>query len=284
MNTARHGGRAAGLAATCALVLVAGFAGCAKQDAARAPGAVGAATDSAGQVRFERVLGAPGDTVVGYARYVLVAPPPDRVPGVSALAESLRTALAWAIGEGEAGTDGRPLPADSLAARFLEGYRSFRADFPGARQEWTIEREIALETLPFGLSTIRMQDVRFTGGAHGAANTFYRSYDPQSGAQLRLGDLADAAGLDSLRVIGEAAFRVERQVPAGTSLQQAGFFVWDDSSFALSENFGVTHAGLVFQYNAYDVAPYALGPTTITLPWDAVRPHLRADGPLKMAK
>ena len=52
----------------------------------------------------------------------------------------------------------------------------------------------------------------------------------------------------------------------------------------LSDNFGVMREGLVFHYNPYDVAPFALGPTTITLPWAAVGRHVRADGPLKMAK
>ena len=46
----------------------------------------------------------------------------------------------------------------------------------------------------------------------------------------------------------------------------------------------VTRGGLVFHYNAYDVAAYASGPTTITLPWAAVSRHVRPDGPLKMAK
>ncbi len=283
MTPAPAAPRGALLAAMVALALVAGLAGCARKDAARAP-ADSTAADSAGMVRFERVLGAPGDTVTGYARYALLAPRADRVPGMSAVAESLRAALAWAMAEGQAGADGRPLPADSLAARLIEDYRTFRADFPDSRQEWTIDREITLETMAFGLSTIRIDDVRYTGGAHGAANTFYKSFDPESGAQLRLGDLADAAGLDSLRVLGEAAFRAERGIAPGTTLQDAGFFVWDDSRFALSDNFGVTRAGLVFHYNAYDVAPYALGPTTITLPWADVSRHLRADGPLRMAR
>ncbi len=270
-----------GLALTVALA--GGFAGCAKKDAVHGA-ADSTVSDDDGIVRFERAYGATGDSLAGSARYVLVTPRPERIPGVSALAESLRAAIAWAAAEGQAGVDGRPLPVDSVAARFVANYQEFRSEFKDARQEWSVEREVALETLPFGLSTLKIDDVRYEGGAHGMANTFYQSFDPASGARLRLGDVADRAGLDSLRVLGEVAFRRERDIPATSSLQQAGFFVWDDSTFALSENFGVMRSGLVFHYNAYDVAPYASGPTTITLPWASVSKFVRADGPLKMAK
>ncbi len=268
---------------TVALALLAGLAGCSKQDG-MSGSADSTASDDGGIVRFERAYGATGDSVAGSARYVLVTPRPERVPGVSVLAESLRAAIAWAAAEGQAGVDGRPLPVDSVAARFVANYQEFRAQFNDARQEWSVEREVALETLPFGLSTLKIDDVRYEGGAHGMANTFYQSFDPASGARLRLGDVADRAGLDSLRVLGELAFRRERDIPATSSLQQAGFFVWDDSTFALSENFGATRDGLLFHYNAYDVASYASGPTTITLPWADVSRFVRADGPLKMAR
>jgi hypothetical protein len=46
----------------------------------------------------------------------------------------------------------------------------------------------------------------------------------------------------------------------------------------------VTRAGLVFHWNPYDIAPYSEGPSTITLPWEAVRRFIRADGPLAVAR
>lgn len=270
-------------AAAAALALLAGFAGCAKKDGVSGS-ADSTASDGSGIVRFERAYGATGDSLAGSARYVLVTPQPERVPGVSALAESLRAAIAWAAAEGQAGPDGRPLPVDSVATRFVANYQAFRAQFNDVHQEWSVDRAVALEILPFGLSTLKIDDVRYEGGAHGMANTFYQSFDPASGARLRLGDIADRAGLDSLRLLGEAAFRAERGVSADSTLESANFFVWDDTGFLLSENFGVMRSGLVFHYNAYDVAPYASGPTTITLPWAAVSRFVRADGPLKMAK
>ena len=275
--------------AAAALACAALLAGCTPRapggGAAPAPASGGAAKpDSAGQLRLERSRGAPGDTVEGYARYSVEWPDPKAIAGKSALAESLRAAIAWHVAEGELDVSGRPLPPDSLAARFLDGHESFMREFPGGPREWNIDRKITLETLPFGLSTLRIDDARYEGGAHGMAARFYRSYDPRTGAVLRLADLIDAAGRDSLRELGEQVFRAERNFDPGVDLKSMGWFVWSENGFELSENFGVTHAGLVFHWNPYDIAPYAAGPSTITLPWESVRRFLRADGPLAVAR
>jgi hypothetical protein len=272
--------------AACAAVLALA-AGCAQPPAGgNRTAAPDSAADSslAGMLRLERARGAPGDTVAGYARYTVAWPDPERIPGSSALAESLRAAIAWHAAEGQLDAAGRPLPPDSLAERFLAGHAQFVAEFPGGPREWNIDRTITLETLPFGLSTLRIDDARYEGGAHGMAATFWRSYDPRTGAVLRLADVADAAGRDSLRVLGERAFRAAREIPPGADLKEAGFFLWEAGGFELSENFGVTRAGLVFHWNPYDIAAYAAGPTEITLPWDAVQRFLRADGPLGAAR
>jgi hypothetical protein len=226
----------------------------------------------------------PGDPDSGYAVYRVDWPDPAAVAGTTPLAESLRVAIAWAVAEGRSDAAGRPLPPDSLAARFLAGHAQIVAAFPGGPRDWNITRDIALETLPFGLSTLRIEDVRYEGGAHGMARITYQSFDPATGARLRLVDLADSTGRDSLEAMGERAFRAARELSEDVDLQEAGFFVWNGGDFALSENFGVTRAGLVFHWNPYDIAPYSEGPSTITLPWEAVRRFIRADGPLAAAR
>ena len=279
-----HAGAAAAGGVLAALALV---AGCGPRDTDRAAGpasadSTAAASDVAGpgMRRLERSRGVPGDTLQGFALYRVDWPDSSALPGPGPLADSLRAAIAFAVAEGQFDAAGRPLPADSVAARFLAGHAEFRRTFPEGPGEWNIERRIALETLPFGLSTLRIDDTRYEGGAHGMTSVIWQSFDPATGRRLRLSDLATGAHRDSLRALAERAFREAKGVAPGADLKAQGWFVWDGGDFALPENFGVTRDGLVFHWNPYDIAPYAAGPATITLPWNAVRPHLRQGGPL----
>jgi len=265
---------AAGLAAGC---------GPRGADRAAAPAADAVATRS-GKLHLARARGAPGDTITGHATYEVEWPDPAAIPGTSRLADSVRLAIRWAAAESAADGAGRPLPPDSLAARFLASHARTVREFPHGPREWSIRRRITLETLAFGLVTLRTEDERHEGGAHGMATTIYTSFDPKTGVRLRLADVIDPAGRDSLRAAGERAFRAAHAIAPGADLEAAGFFTGKGGRFELSDNFGVTRAGLVFHWNPYDIAPYSSGPSTITLPWDEVRPHLKADGPLAMGR
>jgi hypothetical protein len=231
---------------------------------------------------LERSRGAPGDSVQGRAVYRVEWPAPSRLPAPGPLADSLRRAIDFALAEGQLDAAGRPLPPDTIAARFLANHADFRRTFPEGPGEWNITRSIALETMPSGPATLRIDDERYEGGAHGMTSVTWQSFDPATGRRLRLEDLATGAHLDSLRMLGERAFRASKDLPPGADLKNQGWF-WETGRFALPDNFGVTRDGLVFHWNSYDIAPYASGPSTITLPWSEVWPHLRAGGPLASA-
>ncbi|MEO6461681.1 MAG: RsiV family protein [Candidatus Eisenbacteria bacterium] len=272
--------RRAGLAL---LALLASGAGCGQRSDETAQAPVPPAAPAPDSVAGRRVLvrerGAPGDSIQGHAVYRVEWPDSSLLPGSGPLADSVRAAIAFAVAEGQLDGAGRPLPADSLAGRFLAGHADLRRSFPEGPGEWNITRSITLETLPFGLSTLRIDDERYEGCAHGMTSVVWQSFDPATGRRLRLSDLATGAPMDSLRALGERAFRVAKGLPPGEDLKNHGWF-WETGRFALPDNFGVTRAGLVFHWNPYDIAPYASGASSITLPWSAVRPHLRSDGPL----
>jgi hypothetical protein len=249
---------------------------------AGAPGDTTAAAAESAQARgtlvLERSRGAAGDRVEGHAVYRVEWPDPSRLPAPGPLADSLRRAIAFALAEGQLDATGRALPPDSVASRFLANHADFRRTFPEGPGEWNITRSIALVALPPGPATLRIDDDRYEGGAHGMTSVVWQSFDPATGRRLRLADLATGAGMDSLRALGERAFRASKDLPPGADLKNQGWF-WETGRFALPDNFGVTRDGLVFHWNSYDIAPYASGPSTITLPWSDVRPHLRHDWP-----
>jgi hypothetical protein len=50
----------------------------------------------------------------------------------------------------------------------------------------------------------------------------------------------------------------------GQSFADAGFYI-NDGDFVLNDNIGITEDAVIVHFNAYEIAPYSLGPTTIEL-------------------
>ena len=156
---------------------------------------------------LERTRGAPGDSVEGYAIYRVEWPDSTLLPpGPGPLADSVRYAIAYALAEGQLDGVGRPVAADVVAARFLAGHAEFRREFPQGPGEWQIERRITIETLPFGMTTLKIEDTRYEGGARWLDRGSRRSPTNCRGRRLALKDLATGAHMDSLVGIGERAF------------------------------------------------------------------------------
>ena len=270
--------------ASCALAIVLAAGGCGGRGGDQGDAVDTTATADTSGLRGMRVLerarGAPGDSVQGYAIYRVEWPDSTMLPpGPSPLADSVKAAVAYALAEGQLDSFGRPVAPETVADRWIAGHAEFRREFPAGPGEWQIERSLTIETLPFGLTTLRILDTRYEGGAHGNSSIVYQVFDPTTGRRLTLSDLATGAGMDSLRALGERAFLIDKGLTSPAEIKSEGWF-WESGRFALSENFGVMREGLVFHWNAYDINSYAAGPTTITLPWSAVKPYLKPNGPL----
>lgn len=164
---------------------------------------------------------------------------------------------------------------EALADDFLARFETFQRDFPDAPGGWYVERSI--ETLHHDDSVVgfRVVDSSFTGGAH--PNTFetYTSLYLTTGRPVALDDLLVAGNRERLLEIAERRFRQVRGLAADEDLGEAGFWFsggpGGDSgdsgevTFELTDNFALTADGLLFHYNPYDIAPYALGPTTLEI-------------------
>ena len=75
---------------------------------------------------------------------------------------------------------------------------------------------------------------------------------------------------EELRKLGEDQFRLVRDLSQDEDLGEAGFW-FDDNKFSLNDNFALTEDGIRFFYNSYEIAPYALGTTDITISYDSIK-------------
>jgi hypothetical protein len=115
----------------------------------------------------------------------------------------------------------------------------------------------------------------YTGGAHGSFSTNSFVVDPAAIKRLTIDDLF--SNREELRRLLEAELRRRYELPKGAPLSEAGFF---EDQVELPENFFLsqdaperlsgnsTDGGpfISFLWNAYEIAPYVMGPITATLP------------------
>lgn len=182
----------------------------------------------------------------------------------------------------EGGEPGVVVSADSLMRQFLDSYRDFMQSFPEAPGSWSIVRSVRPIWNDRGVLSLAFTEESYTGGAHPNAGTKLLSLDATSGRRLRLSDLFQEGYEAPLQALGEKAFRAAHGLGPADDLDAAGFW-FEGGRFRLSENLAVTEAGLEVHYDAYEVAPYAMGPTDLTLSRASLARWAKPGGPLAAA-
>ena len=132
---------------------------------------------------------------------------------------------------------------------------------------WRIERTIDVISDTLGMLTLDVAEFRFTGGAHPTTMHLLYMLEPSTMRTMTLEDIIPPGSRDHLRSLAEAAFRRARNLKPGESMAEAGF-TFPRGNFELTMNVGLTHEGMLFYYNPYEIAPYVMGPTAVVVPWE----------------
>lgn len=169
----------------------------------------------------------------------------------------------------------QPASLDELANLFIGDYLKD----PSPIGHWELERNMEAVYAHDGLVTLSLSENGYTGGAHPFNGQRYFVLDMQSGKQLTLNDLLSPGYEGTLNTAGERAFRATRELSPDASLEAEGFW-FDNDTFKVNTNFGVLADGLGFVFNAYEVAPYAMGPTEFTIPYEDIRALIPENSPL----
>ena len=124
------------------------------------------------------------------------------------------------------------------------------------------------------LLTIQFESYAYTGGAHPNSNVSLYTFDRQTGRSLTLNDLV--ADTTALRRVVEQAFRTHQELKPQDNLEERGYFL-QNGRFPLPANVGMGRAGMIFYYNPYEVAAYAVGPIELTIPYGQLKKVLREE-------
>ncbi len=149
------------------------------------------------------------------------------------------------------------------AMKFGNAFEVLQKQAPEETLGWVVEIEGQVLFQNERVASIGFDCYSFTGGAHPNSFTQLLNFDLKTGKPLTWQDLL--LDEEALKTLAESRFKQARKLPENADLTREGFF-WD-GAFVLPENFAFTEQGLLFHYNPYEVAAYALGPTRFTIPY-----------------
>jgi len=149
---------------------------------------------------------------------------------------------------------------EELTAAFLAEHRAFVQEFPDATADWSIDIAVDAIYNSAKVVTLDITESAYTGGAHPNSRRQLATFEVPTGQFLGVDDLAvDVAGLT--RIV-EERFRRARNLGEDEDLAAAGFW-FTDKRFTLPDNIGVVSDGMIFHWNAYEIAPYSMGATSL---------------------
>lgn len=160
------------------------------------------------------------------------------------------------------------------ASLFAADYEAIMKDMDKLGGCW--ELKTTADTVYTGSNaiTVKFETYAYTGGAHPNSNLAFYTFDRETGRTLALNDMV--SDTTALLDVVEKAFRKQQDLLPQYNLEERGYFL-RDGQFFLPANVGLGRDGLIFYYNPYEIAAYAVGPIEVTVPYEQLNGILRGD-------
>lgn len=142
--------------------------------------------------------------------------------------------------------------------------------------EQTIEGNI--ETYKGNLLTYRTYKNEYSGGPHGMYTTEYINLNLSNLQPILLDELFLEDYQETLTNLLWYQLALDNQVNDRNELEEMGYGTTGD--LEATQNFYLNENGITFYYNVYEISPYAMGPTQITLSYEMLEYILNYENPL----
>jgi hypothetical protein len=145
---------------------------------------------------------------------------------------------------------------------------AYNPEFSAATFSWEKKYGFEVGRNEGGVLSLGFTTYAFTGGAHGMQVNSVQNFDLVTGKAIELHSIIDSTKFKQLAEIITTNLKKERNLQAEDSLKSQGFFV---NNIHPSTNVWMLNEGLLFVYNAYEIAPYSFGRTQIFVGYDQVK-------------
>lgn len=163
---------------------------------------------------------------------------------------------------------------NNLFKQFIKNYETFVSDNTDYKMGWEAEVKGTVEYETPHIINIKLVSYTMTGGSHGNPSTTSLLFSPHDGRELTISDIIKDK--TAVTALAEKKFREKFDIPAGKSLNSAGYMLEDDK-FILPANIFVTKDGLLLFYNVYEIAPYSDGTKELLLTYDELKGYISPD-------
>lgn len=130
-----------------------------------------------------------------------------------------------------------------------------------------------------GILTFRADTYEYTGGAHGMSNSFLFNFDLSNGKRFTLADIFAPQYEERLNDLLIKQLMKDNKVNSEKELEDLGYFI--TSPIFPSENFYFDKEDIIFLYNPYEIAPYSMGSTEISIPFEELSFLLKEKSPIQ---
>lgn len=121
---------------------------------------------------------------------------------------------------------------------------------------------------------IALDSYTYTGGAHGYGGVTFLNFNLKTGQHLSTGSILKNS--DGFIKYAERLFRKKFDIPTNASINSTGFF-FENDTFKLPKNIGITSNEIMLYFNTYEIASYAEGPIVLKIPKSEVFSFFKLD-------
>lgn len=171
--------------------------------------------------------------------------------------------------------DGSGQKIEVLIDTIFEDYETYLTEVDnmdnGVFAVWEIEIKGIILFESEAVVCLMVDSYSYTGGAHPDSETYYINFDKQSGEILNIKDVI--IQVEPVRIMALEMLKSSLGIPNQEDIIEHGFLI-SDEEFVLPDNFAITHHGIEFLANPYEIAPYAMGTQKIIIPFEAIEEYL----------
>ncbi|HET9571477.1 MAG TPA: DUF3298 domain-containing protein [Bacteroidales bacterium] len=144
---------------------------------------------------------------------------------------------------------------------------------------WSDNTNLLIRCNTGGLLSYTVESIQISGGAHGGSTFRNSVIDLKTGDKLGEEDLFTEASLPLINDIILKKLELQNKVESTEELEQIGYF--DVSQIGQYKNFYLTQDGLVYTFNEYEIAAYAVGTIEVKLTFKDLEGFVSPGSPLE---
>ncbi len=161
---------------------------------------------------------------------------------------------------------------EKMAQLIIDDYNDFINEFKDENEKWDISLSVINTFQKNNLIAFSLELDADTGGAHPNKTVSNFIIDFKNNELIKLSDLV--SNIPKFTSAAEKVFRKKNSIPKSKSLQEEGYF-FEKGKFNLNNNIGISQNGITVYFNSYEIAPYAMGPTKIVVPFYEIKDILK---------